>query len=353
MTSIDVAPYNRKFDKQRGNVLTRQMFVPECSKLTTIVSGPSEKAIAFAPTNEVDRELSDLLGLVGGAFIKNRESSDHVCDHIPLTFVISERGENIKIAVFVKSIDYEPDRSAHPEAFFKDNYGHQLGMRTMLVYGWYVYVSKEQDSGLKKEDLRKLTLLPCMFTYDPRGHGNSGSRGNFATILKERPLPSTQVISSLEALRAILSDHYTSCFVESYAPDRKTRWGYLSSRYNHDNSLLELRALDGGDGVWKFERPQGNSLGLYLFGVVRAKDNYDITLAGDVTLSSDGVIFHSYYLSRIEKIEELKQLGIQNPSEEFLNDGYYFNRFYPRGSRRVPLEVVLAFSQQMPEDFKN
>ena len=349
MTSIDVAPYNRKFDPKRLDVLNRQMFVPACDKVCTVVSGPSEKLVALAPTNEVNHELSELLGLFGGIWF-DHGPSDLVSDHMPLTFTISPSGrENIKIAVFVMSVDYEPDRSAYPEAFFEDNYRRQLGERTMLIHGWCVFIPVEKVSALKRS-LRELSLFPCMLSYNPRGGADRGARGNFVMISKEQPLPSTQVISSLGALRAILSDNYADCFIESYAPDKKTRWGYLSSsRGNYSDDLLELRALDNGNGVWKFRYPQDkNFLGIHLFGVVRTKDSHDVTLAGDVTLSADGVIFHSYYLSQAEKIEELRQRGIQNPSVEYLNDGYYFNRIYPKDSKRLPLEMIRSFNEQMP-----
>lgn len=351
MTRIDISVYNNnhRSDGPHNEALRRQSFTPKTGKIFWIKGGPSALRISQAPLNEVGSDIAEMLCLYDN-WNWHDEVSRQVIRHIPLEFTVcSVDGDEESLGVYVGAIDYEANRDCYHKDLWRDDVNADFGEETMLIRGWYFHVPKPAQ---RRASVTSRELHPCLITYNPKGNRNR-AKGYIASIVESEP-PQTQLIKDLRVLDSILGDHFQKGFMESFAPDGQTRWGYDPRRITEDDGWLELGALWDEKKNWRYYHRLDCTPRIQMVGVSPYRNDssgvFPSEIRGDLIYCSDGTILHSYYFSQEVAHQELGYFKRKIP--DTWKDGYYFNRFYPKNSPLVPKSVVDSFNKEMPDHFK-
>lgn len=341
VSQIDISGLNRQSHSRENEALARSFCVPALKECVGITEGPTAKMIGDAPVQIVPDDIARILGLYGG-FGENRVDPAHICAtyRVPLQFTLDNESSPA-IGVFIEAIDYHPDKTLYP-TLLDQSEKHSPREHQVVIRGWFIRLHSRNAI---EASLKKCKLMPCFIGYD------LGKKiGNFAEIADVQDLPKTQVIKDLSVFQRVINLNFINGFMESFAPDKRTRWGRVAAFNSTCDDSIELSVMRLTSLEWKFPRTQ-SGLDINLIGVTCKKDR-KVELLGDVILSSDGTLLHSYHFSREKRQNEFPSLVGKAEIPTNWHDGYYFNRFYPHDSVMVPEEVRTSFERVTSEEFR-
>lgn len=341
MTSIDMRVFNQKSDLPHNAVLARQMFAPAIGQTYQIKKGPSRSKTVQRLADDVEPELAKVLRMVKSGFHALNKEFAH---RFPAVFTIEREENEINeiVAVYVESVDTDPDKSVYPEYFFRSRYSREGYREVMLIRGWYVAIPRSWE----ETDAKLLDMEPkrCVLAYFP----GSSDKGRFAEVEEGTAIPETQVIKDFRVLSQIVNAYFRKGFVECLFPSGGTCWGRIEGMSGGHEDWVTISALKKFSDAWQFCPDSREPYLIFLKGSTTYEGSYQKELIGDTVLCSDGTILHSYRFSRTEEVKVNRKGGVP----EDWKDGYYFTRFYPPGSTLVPAEVIDSFNRDMPEWFR-
>ena len=337
---MDLRTLNQESHRKDHNAWIPRGDLPRCSEVFDITAAPALSTLCHAPSNIVPSDMVSALNLI-----------DRLADmpwterRVPVQMQLcwrKSRGHHLikfSIMLYVRSIDlapaYDPIAWAlwcHPA---ESSGGHQPLKNMLLVRGAFIAIIDPHDSSNVPTQYRS-GMHECLIAYDPREPD-----GYLGVIDPIQEVPSFGVIKDITVLGVILNKHYVGGFAEVSAPNGEVHWGRI--KLGTHSFVVETDASLRPKKKWLYAG-KGDCFHMYLIGVTPDAKDVPMELLGDAALCSDGTILHSYYFDRDTE-------GRHPDDWEKWRSGYYFNRFYPPSSSRIPSEVISSFEAEMPAWF--
>ena len=319
--------------------------LPRCARVFDITAAPSLPTLCGAQSAVVPRELCEQLDLAA------YRGADWIEQHVPVQMRLTwhkqgaRRNSEFAVMLYVRSIDLEPELNPLHWALWGCRHNDSL-RGLVLIRGAFQVIGHDPDAPpemVRGDD----TLLECLIAYHPRASIGSGSFGVVLPTDASFATPSG-IIKDLEVLGKVLAlEEYQHGFMEVHAPNGEVRWGRIKG--TSDRSWVEVDALLLQQR-WLYRSRERDNLFLNLIGTEWTGQG-NCELLGDAVLCSDGTIVHNYYFDRVAyEASHGSKSNLPNDWHSW-RSGYCFNRFYPKGSQRIPEEVTHSFEREAPDWF--